>query len=767
MAALREQMGDQAPVVEAPPPRGMQFGVHLAALALFTLLTVTRALPIVLHPAHAVTPDPIDPVFNSWDLASTAHSVLSWQHGLWSFFDGNSYYPTPHPASYIDAAVGMLPFSLPLYLLLHDPILVLNVLTGLSFILSAYGAFVLGHRLTHSYAAALMAGLSFGFCPYRTEHLGHINLLSTEWLIAAAIALVHAWDDMRRRWWVGAGFLLGLSAVTNLYYLAYLTGPLLVVAMVRYRDWTTRRLQGALLASAIAACLVVPFMMPYLLRHADIGAAYGTAASTDILSFLQILPGRPLDDPLLPTVPLEMMQPNHGFFPGIVPLVLVVIAVRRRKAIPWLIFAAACAVLALGPRLDIHGRELPIPLPYAALSAYVPHFNLFRDPTRAIMGASLGFAIAAAYGMAELLRMQGQRGRRVALGCILLSVSALELWSPVPTQPIPAIAAGEYWLARQPGIRVVLELPVANAAPVDWARQSEILYDSTLHWKLLINGTGSAQPAGLARTQAILSSYPSRQALAQLHRLRVDVVVLRLAWMTPQQREAAQRACHTIYRDAQEQMCLVAGSQSGPPSRRQIRGTPRRLLNQSQGRYRPAMPDPPRLWLNACSARTSIQSAPSCAGRSRSVGKGEDAGPLDLAVLQLARRRHPVLGQQGQALAREIGAAGVADQDADAARVGQSQPGQHARGGRLFVADVAGQDQVDVRRIGVEQVAPGEGHAHPVGLRIERHGAGAEWIDIRSQRGGGAGPHGGDGAQARAGGEVQHPLAGDLGGMIQ
>lgn len=116
VAALREQMGDQAPVVEAPPPRVMQFGVHLAALALFTLLTVTRALPIVLHPAHAVTPDPIDPVFNSWDLASTAHSILSWQHGLWSFFDGNGYYPTPHPASYIDAAVGMLPFSLPLYL---------------------------------------------------------------------------------------------------------------------------------------------------------------------------------------------------------------------------------------------------------------------------------------------------------------------------------------------------------------------------------------------------------------------------------------------------------------------------------------------------------------------------------------------------------------------------------------------------------------------------------------------------------------------------
>ena len=121
---------------------------HGGALLLFTLLTVTCALQVALHPASTVAPDLIDPVFNVWAVASANHNALTWPDGLWSFFHANIFYPAPHASSYVDVFVGLLPLSLPLHLLIRDPVILTNVLVALAFVLSAYGAFLLGYELT-------------------------------------------------------------------------------------------------------------------------------------------------------------------------------------------------------------------------------------------------------------------------------------------------------------------------------------------------------------------------------------------------------------------------------------------------------------------------------------------------------------------------------------------------------------------------------------------------------------------------------------------
>ena len=112
-------------VKEHPTRQGTWPGraaAHGGALLLFTLLTVTCALPVALHPASAVAPDLIDPVYNVWAVASADHNALTWPDGFWSFFHANIFYPTPHASSYVDVFVGLLPFSLPLHLLIHDPV---------------------------------------------------------------------------------------------------------------------------------------------------------------------------------------------------------------------------------------------------------------------------------------------------------------------------------------------------------------------------------------------------------------------------------------------------------------------------------------------------------------------------------------------------------------------------------------------------------------------------------------------------------------------
>lgn len=562
MAAVARRDDLDSIEIMAPVPldlrhsRWVAWLAHAGALLLFGLFALTLAPQIALHPATKVTPDLIDPVFNVWAVASADHNAVTWSDGIWSFFHGNIYYPTPHAASYTDVFVGLLPLSLPMSLFLHNPVVLTNALVLLAFVLSSYGAFLLGHALTRRYSAGLVAGLIYGFSPLQIEQVGHLNVISTQWLVFGAYSLVRAWRSESWRWWAAAGALLGLAAVTSLYYLAYLSAPLLCVALLLWREWTPRRVRGVLLAVGVAVLLVVPFSVPYLTRQAIMNAHYGAAAPTDILSFVRVLSGRFIDQLVLPSVPMRMMQPDHGLFPGFVPLALAVIAWRCRRPWRWLLWSVACAVLALGPLLAIDGRVLALPLPYAWLGALTPRFAVFRDPVRAMSGAYLGLAVLAAWGVREVVERAPRRDSRAVMGAALVVLVALELWSPVPTVSVAAVPAGEQWLARQPSIHIVLELPMTSMTPLDWQRQTAIVYDSTAHWKTLVNGTGSVDPVGMTGRRMTLSSYPSPASITLIRHLHVDAVVLRLAWLAPMQRAKAEAVCRVAYRDAVEEICV-------------------------------------------------------------------------------------------------------------------------------------------------------------------------------------------------------------------
>lgn len=529
---------------------------HCVALLLFALLTLASAPILALHLASAVTPDLIDPVHHIWSVASLLHTTLAWRDGLWSFFDGNIFYPTPHAASFADTFVGLLPILLPLTLLTQDPTVLANMLAVLSFVLSAYAAFLLGRELTGDYIAGLVAGLVFGFCPLHAEQIGHVTVVSMQWQALAGYCLVRAWRRPSWLRWSLAGGFLGLSAVTNLYYLAYLTAPLLITAVTLGRAWTSRRLRGAALAGGIAAALTLPMLIPYLSRHADI-TAYNGAGATDIYWFAQVLSNRPIDGFLMPTTPYQAMQQSHGLFPGILPLILVVIALRARRGRAWGIFALCCGALALGPALIIRGHVLPFPLPYAILSDVVPHFALFRDPTRALAGVYLGIAVLSAWGTHEVIvRTRARTTHGLGVGVIIVGLVALELWTVLPVARLAAIPRGEYWLARQPHIHAIVELPIANATPLDWQHQTEIMRDSTVHWKPMVDGSESLDPVGMARLRSILDTYPSLASRRLLRQLHIDAVVLRLAWLPAQQVDTVKHVCQAAYRDQTEEICV-------------------------------------------------------------------------------------------------------------------------------------------------------------------------------------------------------------------
>lgn len=137
----------------------------------------------------------------------------------------------------------------------------------------------------------------------------------------------------------------------------------------------------------------------------------------------------------------------------------------------------------------------------------------------------------------------------------LVALVAVELWAPALAIALPGIPSVDRWLAGQPTLRTLLIMPLASRTPLDWQRQTEILYDSTIHWKRLVNGQASVTPAGWPRDAALLAAYPAPAARQAARRLHVDAVVLRLAWLSPAQRVAALRGCAMLYRDAGAVVC--------------------------------------------------------------------------------------------------------------------------------------------------------------------------------------------------------------------
>ena len=86
---------------------------------------------------------------------------------------------------------------LPIYAATRNPILSYNVVFLSTFVLSAIGMFLFVRELTGSSGAAFLAGLAFGFAPYRFGTLPHVQVLSSMWMPFVLLGF-HRFLDSRR-----------------------------------------------------------------------------------------------------------------------------------------------------------------------------------------------------------------------------------------------------------------------------------------------------------------------------------------------------------------------------------------------------------------------------------------------------------------------------------------------------------------------------------------------------------------------------------------
>ena len=231
-------------------------------------VTVALTYPLILRMASVLPSDAGDPALNTWILWWNTQAVpLS---SAW--WNAPAFFPAPGVLSFSENLLGLSLMSTPLHWLGADPQTAYNVVFLLTFPLSALGAYLLGYELTRRHDAACLAGLLFGFAPYRIAHMPQVQALASFPMPFALLGLHRYLREPRPKWlalFASGWFLQGLC---NGYYLLFFSVFVGLWMLWFASPWSRPR---QFLAISIAWGIAAIPILPLLLRYRAIHASYG------------------------------------------------------------------------------------------------------------------------------------------------------------------------------------------------------------------------------------------------------------------------------------------------------------------------------------------------------------------------------------------------------------------------------------------------------------------------------------------------------------
>ena len=420
----------------------------------YTALACVMTYPLVRRLTSVVPHDLGDPLMSTTILWWNAH-VMPLTDRWWNGF---AFYPAPGMLAFSDHRLGESLIATPLQWLGASPVTAYNLTLLAMFPLSALGAHWLGFVLTARHDAAAIAGLSYGFCPYRAAHLPHLELLGAFGMPVALVGLHKYRGTQQRRWLVLFAVALVVQGLCSSYYLVFFS-----VVLGLWLLWFPRRGEGRLVFGVLVAgmCAIVA-LLPIAIRYSYVHRFYGLARpfyeivslSADVTSYLtahQTL--------RLWGWTARWAKPEGELFPGATIALLAVVgaglAWRRTDVVRdrldrfsvWLLpVAAVCIVIgicgwAYAPwRLALGGVRISSEAPFKALTVAV--------------GAVVIWIAASS-------RVRGAYGRRSAFAFYLLATVVLALCS---LGPKPTLAG--YQVLYEPPYAWFMQIPIFDAIRV-------------------------------------------------------------------------------------------------------------------------------------------------------------------------------------------------------------------------------------------------------------------------------------------------------------
>ena len=521
-------------------------------LFLYVLVTAAVTYPVIAHLLDKVMgSDPEDNLHFVWELWYPAHAIFDLHKS--PFFDPDVYFP--YGFSLIrnqDLSPATVLLFMPLTRLIGE-IGTYNVLMLGSFVLTAFGTYLLALELWGSRGGALIAGLIVGFCPYRFTHAGgHLSIGSTQWIPFFFLYLERTLSKPTTRSAVLAGVFFALSALVTWYYFFLLSIAAVFYLAFRLR-WRTDRqrlnklVKPALVTVGVSMVFILPFLVPYFLAtHGAVvdyrGPGESQAFSASLADF--IIP--PTEHPLWGSWvarhwrngPNGLWTSEWQLYLGVVALGLAVIGAchhRRRVVLAIIAMSIGCLVFALGPGVYVtHPPPLssstndvplsPIPAPGKWLRE-LPGFNNLRGWSRFGFFVQLGVGLLSGGGLAVLLNRVNNRNcttvrrRQWAMTAIVAGLVAMDFVE----KPFGVCDAGprpvEAWLAKQPGKFAIMEYPIPRHG-----YGGRAIYSTRLTGKQIVLGSAQAPPN--FSSWELLSVFPSAETLDLLMRWQVKYVVV-------------------------------------------------------------------------------------------------------------------------------------------------------------------------------------------------------------------------------------------------
>jgi hypothetical protein len=517
-----------------PVPAGWL--VWAMAVLAYSLLTLIYLRPIWRVGGDRLALSLDDPLFNLYVLKWSAHQI---QLGFPDFWNANLFYPTPGALTLSDHLLGPAA-QLALFLwVVPNAIAGYNFLFYTAFVATALAVCWVCRRMGLSWPAALLAGWMYTFSPFRLSQMPHLQLLIAQW----APLTLWFWDRLlAERTARNAALFLSfyLLHVTGGCYLAYMIHvPLLAIlvsrALAEGREiLSLRALRTLVPVGLIAGIAVAALFLPYLRFSKSLGLArteeeirmFGATPASYVSPARENLYFGPEARDVLRRSGVDvrdLYKPERALFAGFLPTILFLVGIggrlRRGREVPpdpWERGLVLSGVLCFA---------LTFPWIYAPLMRIVPGMSGMRVPARFYAFVSLTLVVFAARGV-DLLRekMPGSRSR-AALFALLGAVLVLEL-APQPLRWVPLRREEDFpavyrWIAREPAVRTLIELPIHSDT-----RENEYIYYSTAHWKPLANGFSGYLPPAHEMLAERIRFVPDQEGLVLLRELGISHLVI-------------------------------------------------------------------------------------------------------------------------------------------------------------------------------------------------------------------------------------------------
>jgi hypothetical protein len=485
----------------------------------FLALAIVWTWPLAVYLSSRIPHDPGDPILNIWLLWWNAHAVPFTER----WWNPPIFYPMPGALALSEHLAGIGLVATPLQWFHASALSAYNVAFVLSFALSGYFTFLLVQRLIPASAApdtrsiaGLCGALAYGFGPYRAGQLAHIQVLTSQWMPLALLAM-HVYLASGKRLWLlvfVAAWIV--QALSNGYYLLFF--PVLVACWLAwFVDWRRAPARGVAIAMTWAGASLL--LVPGLLHYADLQRRLGVGRSAEeMLIFSANLRSFFHASGMLALWRSSAARTTEDFlFPGVTSVVLVIAgcaaALRGRASLrgaqsgvlqephdradargdeargfsrsPLVFYVGAAVILwalALGPAPS-RSWMLILMHPYTWL-AQLPGFNALRVPARFAMLATLCFAVAAGLGFARVAP-RVSRLRWFVAGIAIAGLLADGWMREMP-------------LATPPGRVIFPDVPQALLLSLpanDGNTDVTAMYRQTLHGRPIVNGYSGHTPS--------------------------------------------------------------------------------------------------------------------------------------------------------------------------------------------------------------------------------------------------------------------------------